>query len=149
MGPGCSFYEFYEWYIFCVYIIISNKINRQCYYIIFIVTVIIIIIIVIIVIDGNHFFLQKTVVAVLNCMVSPDWRHLPKPKDNYSKQLKKDIELAWSSEPSDPISYQFHYKIVDGDDRGRDPAHDEFNWKTKSCLFLIANSGNKVTSKSY
>ena len=95
------------------------------------------------------FFLQKTVVAVLNCMVSPDWRHLPKPKDNYSKQLKKDIELAWSSEPSDPISYQFYYKIIDGDDCGRDPAHDDFNRKAKSCLFLIANSRNKVTSKSY
>ena len=82
-------------------------------------------------------------------MVSPDWRHLPKPKDDYSKQLKKDIELAWNSEPSDPISYRFHYKIVDGDDHGRDPAHDGFNWKAKSCLFLIANSGNKVTSRSY
>lgn len=94
------------------------------------------------------FFLQKTVVAVLNCMVSPDWRHLPKLKDEYSKQLKKDIALAWSSEPSNPISYQFYYKIVDGDDCGRDPAHDEFNWKAKSCLFLIANSGNKVTLNS-
>ena len=83
-------------------------------------------------------------------MVSPDWRHLPKLKDEYSKQMKKDIELAWKSEPSDPISYQFHYQIVDGDDCGRDPGHEDFNWKAKSsCLFLIANSGNKVTRKSY
>ena len=63
--------------------------------------------------------------------------------------MKKDIELAWKSEPSDPISYQFHYQIVDGDDCGRDPWHEDFNWKAKSSLFLIANSGNKVTWKSY
>ena len=80
-------------------------------------------------------------------MVSPDWRHLPKFKDDYSSQKKKDIELAWSSEPSDPISYRFYYKLVDGDDCGRGPTHDEFNWMAKSCLFLIANSGNKVCIK--
>lgn len=83
-------------------------------------------------------------------MVSPDWRHLPKLKDEYSKQMKKDIELAWKSEPSDPISYKFDYQIVDGDDCGRDPVHVDFNWKAKSsCLFLIANSRNKVNLKSY
>lgn len=58
-------------------------------------------------------------------------------------EMKKDIELAWSSEPSDPISYQFSYKILDGDESGRDPTHDDFDWMSKSCLFLIANSGNK------
>ncbi len=59
--------------------------------------------------------------------------------------MKKDIELAWNSEPSDPISYKFYYKIVDGDGCGRDPARDDFNWMAKSCLFLIANGGNKVS----
>ena len=77
-------------------------------------------------------------------MVRPDWRHLPKYKDDYSSQMKKDIELAWSSEPSDPITYQFYYKILDGDDYGRGPTDVSFNWKSKSCLFLIANSANKV-----
>ncbi|KAJ7321416.1 hypothetical protein OS493_034989 [Desmophyllum pertusum] len=47
----------------------------------------------------EHPNMKKTVVAVLNCMVSPDWRHLPKCKEDYSSQMKKDIELAWSSEP--------------------------------------------------
>ena len=92
----------------------------------------------------ESFILQKTVVAVLNCMISPDWRHLPKFREDYSSQMKKDIELAWSSEPSNPIGYKFYYKIIDGDECGRDPTHDEFNWTSKSCLFLIANSGNKV-----
>ena len=77
-------------------------------------------------------------------MISPDWRHLPKFREDSSLEMKKDIELAWSSEPSDPISYQFSYKILDGDESGRDPTHDDFDWMSKSCLFLIAISGNKV-----
>lgn len=91
----------------------------------------------------KHPNMKKTVTAVLNCMISPDWRHLPKFREDSSLEMKKDIELAWSSEPSDPISYQFSYKILDGDESGRDPTHDDFDWMSKSCLFLIANSGNK------
>ena len=79
-------------------------------------------------------------------MVYPDWRHLPKYKEDYSSQLKKDIELAWDSEPSEPKTYEFYYKILDGDNCGRDPSDGEYSWKSKSCLASIANNTNKVCS---
>ena len=78
-------------------------------------------------------------------MVYPDWRHLPKYKEDYSSQMKKDIELAWDSEPSEPTTYEFYYKILDGDNNcGRDPSDREYSWKSKSCLASIANNTNKV-----
>lgn len=96
--------------------------------------------------DSSVFVLpsKKSVVAILNCMVYPDWRHLPKYKEDYSSQMKKDIELAWDSEPSEPTTYEFYYKILDGDNCGRDPSDREYSWKSKSCLASIANNTNKV-----
>ena len=58
--------------------------------------------------------------------------------------MKKDIELAWDSEPSEPTTYEFYYKILDGDNCGRDPSDGEYSWKSKSCLASIANNTNKV-----
>ncbi|CAH3135142.1 unnamed protein product [Porites lobata] len=92
---------------------------------------------------AEHSNMKKSVVAILNCMVYPDWRHLPKYKEDYSSQLKRDIELAWDSEPSEPTTYEFYYKILDGDNCGRDPSDREYSWKSKSCLASIANSTNK------
>ena len=58
--------------------------------------------------------------------------------------MKKDIELAWDSEPSEPTTYEFYYKILEGDNCGRDPTDGDYSWKSKSCLTSIANNTNKV-----
>ena len=58
--------------------------------------------------------------------------------------MKKDIELAWDSEPSEPTTYEFYYKILEGDNCGRDPTDGDYSWKSKSCLASIANNTNKV-----
>lgn len=100
--------------------------------------------------------LQKTVVAILDCMISPNWPQLPERKENYtSHQEEEDIEHTWTSVPDDPMDYNFYFQVLDGDDRGRMPKgvdsvrkevqfNPHFNWSAKSCLYSIAHSQNKV-----
>ena len=60
------------------------------------------------------------------------------------------IERAWSSVPDDPLNYEFFYHVLEADDQGRRPKIDEhtvnemFNPKSVSCLWRIAESGDKV-----
>lgn len=95
--------------------------------------------------------------AVLNCMVTPHWPYLPERKATYeSREEEENIEHAWNSTPEEPMSYQFYYQILDGDEWGRLPKipdpedeskiinNDHFNWRSKSCLYSIAFSNNKV-----
>ena len=103
-----------------------------------------------------NYFLQKTVVAVLDQMVNPYWPHLPKRRDNYETNEEEDgIEGAWRTIPDDPLDYHFYYHILDGDTAGRPPKllssegdkweyNELFDRKSKSCLHLIAKSNNKV-----
>ena len=91
-------------------------------------------------------------------MVTPHWPYLPERKASYaSREEEENIEHAWNSAPEEPMSYQFYYQILDGDEWGRlpkipDPADEtkmidnkHFNWKNKSCLYSIAFSDNKVS----
>ncbi|XP_031558823.1 transient receptor potential cation channel subfamily V member 6-like [Actinia tenebrosa] len=101
--------------------------------------------------------MKKTVVAILNCMVTPHWPYLPERKDAYSsREEEENIEHAWNSVPEEPMSYQFYYQILDGDEWGRLPKipdpngrsgeminNDHFNWKNKSCLYSLAFSKNE------
>lgn len=41
-------------------------------------------------------------------------------------------------------TYLVHYKILDGDVKGRAPSDPHFDKKDKSCLHIIAKSNNKV-----
>ncbi|EDO36233.1 predicted protein [Nematostella vectensis] len=98
----------------------------------------------------------KTVVAVLDCMITPHYPYLPERRESYeSREDEENIEHAWNSVPDEPMSYQFYYQILDGDEWGRLPTvpapragestvkNRHFNWKTKSSLYSIAYSGNK------
>ncbi|XP_066015450.1 uncharacterized protein [Pocillopora verrucosa] len=99
--------------------------------------------------------MKRTVVALLDQMVSPHWPYLPKRKDSYvSQEEKEGIEGVWKTIPEDPLNYHFCYAILDGDAGGRPPkvvltgGHTEsdnkyFNWRDKSCLNIIAKSNNK------
>ncbi|XP_048582080.1 uncharacterized protein LOC5507682 [Nematostella vectensis] len=100
--------------------------------------------------------MEKTVVAVLDCMITPHYPYLPERRESYeSREDEENIEHAWNSVPDEPMSYQFYYQILDGDEWGRLPTvpapragestvkNRHFNWKTKSSLYSIAYSGNK------
>jgi len=75
----------------------------------------------------------KTVVAVLDSLISPDWPNLPK------KEQEK-YEEEWHQVPDIPVRYQFYYNILDGDEHGRVPEHPDFNHRQLSCLQAICQS---------
>jgi len=88
--------------------------------------------------------MKKTVIAILDCLMNPDWPFIPTNKDD-----EETGENPYSSFPNTPVRYHFYYSLLDGDDEGRD-AHDEqgkinekFNLKSKSCLQLLADSSVK------
>lgn len=100
-------------------------------------------------------FVQKTVIAVLDQMLSPHWPFLPERKDSYgNREEKEGIEGAWSTITDDPLNYHFYYHVLDGDKGGRPPKfvsfeghhtdNEYFNWRDQSCLQVIANSNNMV-----
>lgn len=92
-------------------------------------------------------------------MVTPHWPYLPERKDAYSsREEEENIEHAWNTVPEEPMSYQFYYQILDGDEWGRLPKipdpngrsgemidNDHFYWKNKSCLYSLAFSENEVS----
>ena len=90
-------------------------------------------------------------------MITPNWPQLPKRKDTYaSVQEEEAVESTWNSVPDDPIDYTFFFQVLDGDEYGREPQqakpdtgevhfNENFDFKSKSCLYYIAHSQNKVT----
>ena len=47
-----------------------------------------------------------------------------------------------------PGSYIVYYGILESDEHGRDPYHNEFNYSSKSCLYKIAKNNNMVIEES-
>lgn len=85
-------------------------------------------------------FPQKTVVAILDSLINPDWPMLP---SDYEEMYEKE----WHRIPDIPLRYHFFYRILDGDNFGRAPSHDGFNHRSISCLHAICESDhNKVIS---
>ncbi|XP_022810658.1 uncharacterized protein LOC111347709, partial [Stylophora pistillata] len=99
--------------------------------------------------------MTKTVVAVLDQMMNPQWPYLPQRQENYETEEKREaIEGVWNTISDDPLIYHFYYHILDGDEGGRPPkilasdGHQQienkyFNWRGDSCLHAIAKSNNK------
>ena len=69
----------------------------------------------------TYTILQTTVLAVLDAMMEP--------------------------QEGSPGSYIVNYGILESDEHGRDPYHNEFNDSCKSCLYKIAKNNNMVTKK--
>ena len=85
---------------------------------------------------------QKTVIAVLDSLISPDWPNLPKKK-------QEEYEEQWHQVPDIPVRYQFYYNILDGDEHGRVPQNPDFNHRQLSCLQAICQSKrNKVSGSN-
>ena len=100
-----------------------------------------------------YFSAQKTVIAILDCLINPDWPYTP-------VEEKKDADEMWSKMPDVPIRYHFYYRILDGDECGR-PAkikytqddgveveilNPRFNHKEKSCLQSLCESEHSEVS---
>ena len=83
--------------------------------------------------------LQKTVIAVLDSLISPDWPNMPEnEQDTYLNE--------WHRVPDIPVRYHFYYQVLDGDNYGRGPFDQSFNHRDLSCLQAICLSGhNKVS----
>lgn len=110
--------------------------------------------------------MQKTVLAVLDKLISPHWPYLPQSQED--DENHGEIEHALNSVPDDPMNYNFLYNVLEADDNGRLPRievatevdergtpiktqtlpNSKFNHKTLSCLRRIAESGNKVCAIS-
>lgn len=94
-------------------------------------------------IAGNE-KMKDTVLAVLDCLINPDFPYVPVPPG-------EETEAAWSKIPDMPMRYHIYYLLLDGDDNGR-PAkikdvktgkfvkNKDFNQSTKSALQQIAES---------
>ena len=92
-------------------------------------------------------FPKKTVLAVLDRLVSPHWPYMPEKFEEL--HLGQTSGRASSSVPDDPVNYYFWYHILEADENGIQPMIDEhrnkmFNAKSMSCLQHIAESGVKV-----
>ena len=110
------------------------------------------------------FFIQKTVLAVLNKLINPRWPYLSDSQYD-DKQNDDDIQRALESLPDDPMNYDFYYRVLEADENGRCPQieiatefdskgdpisfgwiiNENFNQKSVSCLRRIADSENKVS----
>ncbi|KAK2556747.1 Transient receptor potential cation channel subfamily V member 5 [Acropora cervicornis] len=91
-------------------------------------------------------FLKKTVLAVLDRLVSPHWPYMPEKFEEL--HLGQTCGSASSSVPDDPLNYYFWYHLLEADENGIQPVIDEhknkmFNAKSTSCLQHIAESGDK------
>lgn len=97
--------------------------------------------------------LKKTVLAVLDRLVSPHWPYLPGKFQQFQLgEIGDRVENAWSSVPDDPKNYDFFYNLLDADEQGRQPnvivqrGNQVFNSKSMSCLRYIAESKDKVST---
>jgi len=97
---------------------------------------------------GKH-DMKKTVLAVLDRLVSPHWPYLPeKCEELQLGEISRHFERASKSVPDDPLNYYFWYHLLEADENGIQPMIDEhknkmFNAKSTSCLQHIAESGDK------
>ena len=89
---------------------------------------------------------QKTVIAVLDNLINPDWPYIPVEDEN-------EMESEWRKVPDIPVRYHFFYRILDGDDEGRPPKiydedlkkeveNEKFNHRSTSCLQALCESGH-------
>ncbi|XP_065070514.1 uncharacterized protein LOC135695372 [Rhopilema esculentum] len=79
--------------------------------------------------------MKKTVIAVLDSLISPDWPNMPEnEQDTYLNE--------WHRVPDIPVRYHFYYQVLDGDNYGRGPFDQGFNHRDLSCLQAICLSGH-------
>ena len=67
-------------------------------------------------------FFKKTVLAVLDRLVSPHWPYMPeKFEELHLGQASGRFKRASSSVPDDPLNYYFWYHLLEADEHGIQP----------------------------
>ena len=84
---------------------------------------------------------QKTIVAILDCFISPRW---PLPPC-----LPSDIVpcLSWQQLQDTPIHFQVTYDILECDVNGRFPNDAEYENTPKSCYYHLAKHCQHTLNK--
>ncbi|KAL9986669.1 hypothetical protein ACROYT_G000842 [Oculina patagonica] len=85
--------------------------------------------------------MQKTIVAVLDCLISPRWPHPP--------CLPSDIVpcLSWEQLQDTPTHFQVTYDILESDVNGRFPDDAEYEYTPKSCYYNLAKHCQQTLNK--
>ncbi|XP_078356018.1 uncharacterized protein LOC144640821 [Oculina patagonica] len=85
--------------------------------------------------------MQKTIVAVLDCLISPRWPHPP--------CLPSDIVpcLSWEQLQDTPTHFQVTYDILESDVNGRFPDDVQYEYTPKSCYYNLAKHCQRTLNK--
>ena len=84
---------------------------------------------------------QKTIVAVLDCLISPRWPHPP--------CLPSDIVpcLSWQQLQDTPTHFHVTYGILESDVNGRFPDDADNEYTPKPCYYHLAKHCNQTLNK--
>ncbi|XP_068740189.1 transient receptor potential cation channel subfamily A member 1-like [Montipora capricornis] len=89
----------------------------------------------------EEFKLQKTIVAVLDCLISPRWPHPPcLPFDSVPC-------LSWQNFQDTPTHFYVTYDILESDVKGRCPDESEYEYTPKSCYYNLAKHLQRTLNK--
>ncbi|KAK2562805.1 hypothetical protein P5673_013754 [Acropora cervicornis] len=89
----------------------------------------------------EKFTLQKTILAVLDCLISPRWPHPPcLPSDSVPC-------LSWQSFQDTPTHFYVTYDILESDVNGRCPDHPQYEFTPKSCYYNLAKHCQQTLNK--
>ncbi|KAL9986670.1 hypothetical protein ACROYT_G000844 [Oculina patagonica] len=85
--------------------------------------------------------MQKTIVAVLDCLISPRWPHPP--------CLPSDIVpcLSWEQLQDTPTHFQVTYDILESDVNGRFPDDVQYEYTPKSCYYNLSKHCQRTLNK--
>lgn len=84
---------------------------------------------------------KKTIVAVLDCLISPRWPHPP--------CLPSDIVpcLSWQQLKDTPTHFHVTYDILESDVNGRLPDDAEYKCTPKTCYYNLAKHCQQTLNK--
>ncbi|XP_015754710.1 PREDICTED: uncharacterized protein LOC107334291 [Acropora digitifera] len=89
----------------------------------------------------EKFTLQKTILAVLDCLISPRWPHPPcLPSDSVPC-------LSWQSFQDTPTHFYVTYDILESDVNGRCPDDPQYEFTPKSCYYNLAKHCQQTLNK--
>ena len=86
-------------------------------------------------------FWQKTIVAILDCLISPRWPHPP--------CLASDTVpcLSWRNLQDTPTHFHVTYDILESDANGRCPDEPGYKYTPRSCYYNLAKYCNRTLNK--
>ncbi|XP_078370769.1 uncharacterized protein LOC144654486 [Oculina patagonica] len=89
----------------------------------------------------EEFKMQKTIVAVLDCLISPRWPHPP--------CLPSDVVpcLSWEQLQDTPTHFHVTYDILESDVNGRFPDDAKYEYTPKSCYYHLAKHCQQTLDK--